>query len=351
MITENFYTYSRILVVDDEPANLRLLSRLLNAEGYKNIEAIQDPRQVMGIHEREPADLILLDLNMPYLSGYDIITALKSHKSALSPQIIILTALNDQQSLLKALALGARDFVGKPFDRNELLMRVRNLLESQLALRMLHDQKATLEKIVQLRTQELYDNRLDVIQRLGKAAEYKDEETGSHILRVSHSAAILAKAIGWNRAQCDAIFNAAPMHDIGKIGIPDAILCKPGKLTEEEWKIMQTHAQIGADLLKGDDSEIISMAHIIALTHHEKWDGTGYPNQLAGEEIPMAGRIIALVDVFDALTSIRPYKKAWEIKEACEFIRANSGKHFDPNLVERFFENFAEINALKEKFV
>ncbi len=339
-----------ILVVDDEPANLKLLDRMLSTQGYEALVLISDPREVMAQYQAARPDLILLDINMPHLDGYQVMEQLKALNDPLLPPIVILTAQHGKDYLLRALASGARDFIGKPFDRNELLMRVRNLLDAQLAHRLLHNQKGVLEEMVQARTRELHHTRLQVVQRLGKAAEYRDEETGNHILRMSHICALLAKEIGWDDAQCDLILNASPMHDIGKIGIPDAILLKPGKFEPHEWEIMKTHASIGARLLEGDDSSLMRMAREIALTHHEKWDGSGYPNGLAGEAIPMAGRIAALADVFDALTSERPYKKAWSVDDAVKHIQHNRGLHFDPALVDVFVCELPGILAIRSRY-
>jgi putative two-component system response regulator len=275
---------------------------------------------------------------------------LKALNDPLLPPIVILTAQYSKEYLLRALAAGARDFIGKPFDRNELLMRVRNLLDAYRAHLLVHNQKKVLENMVRARTDELHRSRLQVVQRLGMAAEYRDEETGNHILRMSHTCALLARAIGWSEAECDLILNASPMHDIGKIGIPDAILLKPGKFEPHEWEIMKTHAVIGGKLLDGDDSTLMHMAREIALTHHEKWDGSGYPNGLAGEAIPQAGRIAALADVFDALTSVRPYKKAWTVDAAVAFIRENSGRNFDPALVAAFLQELPGIERIRERF-
>jgi putative two-component system response regulator len=204
--------------------------------------------------------------------------------------------------------------------------------------------------MVQARTEELRRTRLQIVQRLGMAAEYRDEETGNHILRMSHSCALLARAVGWSEDDCDMNLNASPMHDIGKIGIPAAIMLKPGKFEPHEWEIMQTHAAIGGKLLEGDDSTLMCMAREIALTHHEKWDGSGYPNGLAGEAIPQSGRIAALADVFDALTSVRPYKKAWTVEAAVDLIKDNKGRHFDPTLVEVFLQELPGIVAIRERF-
>ncbi len=340
----------RILIVDDKPANLRLLDKMLRSQGYKGLVLVGDPREVIGLYQSARPDLILLDINMPHLDGYQVMEQLKELNDPLLPPIVILTAEYGKDSLLRALAAGARDFVAKPFDRNELLMRVRNLLDAQLAHRLLYDQKAVLESMVQVRTEELKHSRLQVVQRLGMAAEYRDEETGNHILRMSHISALLARALGWNEADSELILHASPMHDIGKIGIPDAILLKPGKFEPPEWEIMKTHASIGGALLEGDDSDLMRMAREIALTHHEKWDGSGYPEGLVGEAIPQAGRIAALADAFDALTSERPYKKPWTIEDTVELIKENSGKHFDPQLVEVFLQELPEILAIRERF-
>ena len=341
--------FSRIMIVDDEASNLRLLEKMLGAQSYQNLALIGDPREVLGQYQAQRPDLILLDLNMPDLDGFEVMQQLEALEDPLQPPIVILTAQHGKDFLLQALACGARDYITKPFDRNELLMRVNNLLDVHLGLRLLHDQKTFLAEEVRKRTQELHKTRLEVVRRLGKAAEYRDEETGSHIMRMSECCAMLAREYGWDDAQVDLILNASPMHDIGKIGIPDAILLKPGRLDAQEWRIMQTHATIGANMLDGDDSSLMRMARDIALTHHEKWDGSGYPNGTAGEAIPMAGRIAALSDVFDALTSERPYKKAWSNEESMDFVRGQSGKHFDPKLVEILEANLPEVIAIRER--
>ncbi len=339
-----------IFIVDDEPANLKLLDKMLASQCYRQRVLIQDPRDVLPRYQEVRPDLILLDINMPHLDGYQVMEQLNALDDPLLPPIIILTAQHGQDYLLRALETGARDFVGKPFDRNELQMRVRNLLDAQLAHRMLHEQKDVLESMVRERTRALHDTRLQVVQRLGRAAEYRDEETGNHILRMSYICERLARAIGWDDERCDLILNASPMHDIGKIGIPDAVLQKPGRFDPEERAIIETHAAIGAELLEGDDSELMTMARDIARTHHEKWDGSGYPSGLSGDAIPIAGRIAALADVFDALTSERPYKTAWTVEAAVDLIRENSGTHFDPALVEVFLRELPHIIVIRERF-
>ena len=212
------------------------------------------------------------------------------------------------------------------------------------------DQKWVLEELVRERTAEVVQSRLEIVQRLGLASEYRDNETGRHILRMSHSAALLAKRIGWSKERCNLLLNACPMHDLGKIGISDNILLKSDKLTDEERSIMDTHTTIGADILAGSNNELIETARIIALTHHEKWDGTGNPGKLAGKEIPIEGRIAAIVDVFDALISERPYKPAWPVDEAVKEIRKQSGIHFDPDLVEHFLAILPEVLRISDQF-
>lgn len=339
-----------ILVVDDEPANIRLLEKILEMAGYNNVVCTQYPLQVLDLYQEHNSDLILLDLNMPELDGFGVMDQLNELTEANPPPILVLTAQDMQSYRQRALDNGARDYVTKPFDAKELLSRVRNLLDVQMAQKYMANQNEILEIKVQERTQKIHDTRLQVVRRLGRAAEYRDEETGLHIIRMSKMAVVIAKAAGFDARQCDLLLNAAPMHDVGKIGIPDHILLKPGKFEPEEWEIMKTHAQIGADILFGDDSKLMKMAHDIAISHHEKWNGKGYPYGLEGEAIPLVGRITAIADVFDALTSKRPYKKAWSIEKSVELFKEESGHHFDPKLVEIFLDKLPEIVAIKNKY-
>lgn len=329
---------SRIFCIDDEAANLKLLDRMLRSEGYQHLTLIADPREVLGHYRATRPDLILLDINMPHLDGYQVMAQLLAENDPLLPPIVILTAQHSHEYLLRALEQGVRDFITKPFDRAELLMRVRNLLFAQLAHRMLHDQNTVLEEMVRQRTQALNQSRLQVVQRLGRAAEYRDNETGLHIIRMSLASAALAAKLGWSEAECELLLHASPMHDIGKIGIPDAILLKPGKFEPDEWAVMQSHVTIGADILADGDSDLLCLARTIALYHHEKWDGSGYPERLAGEAIPQAARIVAVADVFDALTSKRPYKEAWPVEQAVKWISDYRGVHFDPAVVDAFMQ-------------
>ena len=348
---------STILVVDDEPANVSLIETILNAHGYHNVVSTQDPAQVLGLYCQHRIDLILLDINMPVMDGYEVMQQLKSLDDPELPPILVLTAQLAQDFRQRAFDAGARDYVTKPFDMNELLSRVRNLLEVQLAQQYMRRQNDILDHRVMERTielqsaqKQLHESRLQVVRRLGRAAEFRDNETGLHIIRMSKIAALMAESVGMNDEGCDLLLNAAPMHDIGKIGIPDEILLKPGSLESSEWRIMQTHTQIGAEILSGDDSKLLGMAREIALSHHEKWDGSGYPYGLKGDRIPLVGRVCALADVFDALTSERPYKDAWSEKDAIEYVVSQSGRHFDPSLVEHFLALLPKITSISAMY-
>ncbi len=352
-ISKDLNTDSRkasILIVDDERANVVLLKKILASRGYSNVVGTQDPEKAFALYQEHNSDLILLDINMPVLDGYAVMEQFKKLTEKSLPPILILTAQHTQSFRQRALDSGAIDYVTKPFDALELLSRVHNLLEVQMAHKYMRYQNEILEQKVQERTREIHETQLQIVRRLGRAAEYRDEETGLHIIRMSKIAVVIARAAGMDSEQCNLLLNAAPMHDIGKIGIPDKILLKPGKLEADEWKIMQTHAQIGADILSGNNSTLMLMAHDIAITHHEKWNGGGYPNNLKGENIPLVGRITALADVFDALTSTRPYKKAWSVEDAVKLITQESGQHFEPKLVDCMLNNIEEIVRIKDEY-
>jgi len=339
---------ARVLIVDDNLTNVLLLQRLLEAEGYTNVEGVTDPREVMPLYEAQPYDLVLLDIRMPHLDGYQVMGQLRDLSDGDYLPVMVLTAQTDQETKIKALNVGAMDFLHKPFDRVEALTRIRNMIEARLLHNQVRDQNALLEERVRERTFELEETRMEVVRRLAIAAEYKDNETGLHVLRMSKVARLLGRAMGMSDEDAELLLHAAPMHDIGKIGIADAILLKPGKLTDDERTIMQEHARIGAEILGEHEWPLMHMARLVALTHHEKWDGTGYPKGLKGEDIPLVGRVCAVADVFDALTSDRPYKEGWPIEEAVNFIKEQSGRHFDPNLVEKFLECLPEITHIRE---
>jgi putative two-component system response regulator len=339
-----------ILLVDDETVNLKLLQRSLEALGYARLTSLSDPRAVLPHYEKHRPDLVVLDLNMPGMNGFEVMGKLQALDQDDMPPVLILTAQHAQEDRIRALRNGAQDYITKPFSIEELSARVRNLLQAQLNRKMIRGRNLQLEQRVCERTQELYNTRLQIVRRLGRAAEYRDNETGLHILRMSKISALLGEAVGMGRESCELLLNASPMHDIGKIGIPDHILLKPGGFEPHEWEIMKSHTTIGADILSGDDSDILNMAREIAFTHHEKWDGSGYPRGLQGENIPLEGRIVAVADVFDALTSERPYKRAWPIEDALDFVRSQRGQHFDPQLVDLFMENLPAVLDIRNRF-
>ncbi|MBF0265122.1 MAG: response regulator [Gammaproteobacteria bacterium] len=343
------YKKAHILIVDDEATNIKLVNQTLFIDGYENIYSTQVSTEVFDLCKQQQFDLILLDINMPELDGFGVLSQLNNELNEL-PSIIMLTAQNMQEYKQKALDEGALDYVTKPFDIRELLSRVRNMIQVHLANKYMKKQNEILEREVKKRTEEIHHTRLQVVRRLGMAAEYRDNETGMHIIRMSKMSEALARAAGEDENFCDLLLNAAPMHDIGKIGIPDHILLKPGKFEPDEWEIMKTHTIIGAKILSEDDSELMNLAHDIALSHHEKWDGTGYPNGLKEKEISLASRITSIADVFDALTSKRPYKKAWTVDAAIELVKKESGSQFDPNLVDIFVENLSKMISIRNEF-
>lgn len=346
----------KILVVDDDEKNLKVIQAMLAPLEYEVILA-RDGESALEMVEKEKPDVILLDIMMPKLDGFEVLKILKENDETKLIPVIMVTALKEIEDRAKALELGADDFLTKPVEKIELRARVKSAVNVKNYYDHMKNYQKILEEEVEKRTLELKEAykklknaSLDTIYRLAKAAEYKDEDTGAHIQRVSHYAEIIARKMGMDENFCENILYSAPMHDIGKIGIPDHILLKPGKLTPEEWEIMKKHTIIGAKILEGSDVEFIKMAEIIALTHHERWDGKGYPRGLKKEEIPLPGRITALADVFDALLSKRPYKPPYSLKEVLKIIEEENGKHFDPKVVSSFFAGFKEILDIREKF-
>lgn len=327
---------ARILIIDDQEPNLRVLDRLLRRAGYGCLRATTDPREGVASAAAFRPDLVLLDLHMPELDGFGVLDALRaSHPADEYLPVLILTGDETREVKQRALAAGAKDFLTKPFQPTETLLRIRNLLETRLLHMELRRQNERLEARVRERTQELEGARLEILDRLARAAEYRDDTTGEHTRRVGETAALLAEQLGLSAEEVELIRRAAPLHDIGKIGIPDRILLKAGRLTPEEFEVMKTHTEIGAQILSGSRIPVLVRARQIALTHHAHWDGGGYP-ELAGVDIPVSGRIVALADVFDALTHERPYKPPWPPAEAFEEIEGQSGSHFDPSVVDAF---------------
>lgn len=331
-----------VLIVDDTPENIMVLDEILRAD-YNVSAAINGERALKIAQSDSPPDLILLDVMMPGMDGFEVCRRLKQHATAGKIPIIFVTAMGQVQNEAQGFSLGAVDYIHKPVSPTLVLARVG----TQLAL---YDQNRVLETLVRQRTQEVTETRLEIIRQLGRAAEFKDNETGLHVIRMSYYSHLIGQAAGMSTDEAELLLNASPMHDIGKIGIPDRVLLKPGKLDDEEWKIMRQHPEMGVAILGDHTSPLMEMARVIALSHHEKWNGGGYPHGLKGEDIPLTGRITAVADVFDALTSERPYKKAWSVDEAVALINKESGSHFDPALVASFCEVLPEILLCKEKY-
>ncbi|MBA3404484.1 MAG: response regulator [Gemmatimonadaceae bacterium] len=325
---------ARILVVDDLVENQKLLTRILERAGYRHIRCTADGREVAEIVAGFRPDLILLDLHMPAFDGFQVLQQLapELENGGYLP-VLMLTGDATTEAKRSALSLGAQDFLKKPFDSTEVLLRIRNLLETRFLYRSLEIHNATLENRVEERTAELRESQLEIVERLAFAAEIRDDDTGRHTQRVGELSARLAAALQLDAHKIELIRRAAPLHDVGKIGIPDSILLKPGRLSPEEVAIIRTHAAIGARILSGGKSELVVIAASIALNHHERWDGSGYPGGLAGDAIPIEAQIVAVADVFDALTHRRPYRAAWPVSAVLDEIERTSGSHFSPDVV------------------
>lgn len=322
-------TRKLLLLVDDEAVNLRLLQQILQ-EDYRLLIA-KDGARALELAASASPDLILLDVMMPGMTGHEVCERLKASDATRHIPVIFVTALSDETDETRGFSLGAVDYITKPFSNPV----VRARIQTQLSL---------------VRAEVLLATRQQVVQCLGAAAEFKDNETGLHVVRMSHYSRLIGEALGMPKVQLEDLFSAAPMHDVGKIGIPDAILRKPGRLDEDELLVMRQHPEIGARIIGQHKDGMLAMAHRIALYHHEKWDGSGYPFGLAGEAIPLEARIVAIADVFDALTSVRPYKRAWSFDDAIAFLREQAGKHFDPALIKVFEGLLPQVQAVAAEF-
>jgi putative two-component system response regulator len=350
----------RILIVDDEELNRELLEDLIASFGHEP-EMAGDGSEALAMMKLD-IDLVLLDVMMPGMDGFEVAKRIRENVDYSDLPIIMVTALTSKEDRLRAVEAGANDFIAKPVDKTELKVRTASLLKMKEAQDAIKRHKAELEKKVEQRTAELrlalqdmaeaqrktHQAHLETIQRLAIAAEYKDEDTAAHINRMSNYCAIIARGLHLPPGEQEIILHASPMHDVGKIGIADAILLKPDKLYEDEWDIIKQHSTIGYRILSGSSSELLQVGEIIALSHHEKWDGSGYPKGLVGEDIHLFGRICAVADVFDALTSKRPYKKAFSNEKAYEILRESRGTHFDPKVLDVFFEHLDEVVAIQK---
>ncbi|WP_419781569.1 HD domain-containing phosphohydrolase [Maridesulfovibrio sp.] len=344
----------KILVVDDEPHNIVLLEGILSKLGHDVVGA-ENAVVALEVLDRS-FDLVLSDVMMPVMNGFEFVTKIRENEETQDIPVIMVTTLSQRDDRLKAVEVGANDFITKPIDIVELKIRTNSMLKQKAQHDEIKSFQVDLHEMVENRTLELREAlaRLDeahveTIHHLCAAAEYKDEETANHLVRMAEYSRILAENIGLDQKTVELIHTSAPMHDIGKIGIPDSILLKPGTLTAEEWDVMKSHAIIGGNILSMGSSDYINMGAVIALSHHEKWDGSGYPNGFSGDEIPLPGRICAVADVFDALTSKRPYKEPFSIEKSLEIMKEGRGNHFDPQLIDIFFDNIDEILEIQEK--
>lgn len=347
---------ANMLIVDDEPSIHRMIIRIFRHHPIDFLIAYNGPEALDQVQSNS-VDIILLDLSMPGMDGFEVASQIKDNPEWLNIPIIINTGYDGPDVLARALGDYADDFITKTADPSEIVARVTYHLKRKRILDQLHDDQSQCHSIISLKSsqlalalQRLKDASMEVIWRLTAASEYRDNETGEHIKRMSHYSAAIAQKMRLKKKTIDTLHYAAPMHDIGKIGIPDTILLKPGPLNEEEWRIMQSHTTMGADILSGSNIGFVRLAEVIALTHHEKWDGSGYPNGLKGPKIPRIGRIVALADVFDALTSRRPYKEPFSVEKANRIITEGKGNHFDPEIVDVFFSIQETILQIKARF-
>ena len=341
---------SNILICDDSVSNVMMLRALLVSEGFNRVTGITDPEKVVPMLQESGFDLLVLDIEMPILDGFGVMETIENSSLKNKPTILVVTGSQKVETRNRALQSGAQDFINKPLDEIEAVLRVRNLLVAHTAFKSKINRVSALEKKIEARTLELSEANQFLINSMALIAEFKDKETGKHVLRVGQYARILAEVYGLAPEICYLIEKAAPLHDLGKIAIPDSILLKPGPLDEAERIIMDSHSKIGADILCSRTSMLVSMASAIALSHHERWDGAGYPSGLAGESIPVEGRITTIADVFDALTTVRPYKEAWTVNQAVEHLEQGAGHHFDPTLVALFVENLESILKIKDTY-
>ena len=344
------------LVIDNQLQNIELLEAQPVSQGYEIIRAANG-KDALTIITGNEIDLMLLDIMMPGMDGFEVIRRVRQGTKTRLLPIILVTALRETEDRIKGIEAGCDDFISKPVDKMELFARVRSLLKVKDYNDLMLNYRKELESEVTARTEQLKKAleriktaSLDTIYRLSVASEYKDKDTGAHIKRMSRYSVAVARRMGLDENTIETILYSAPMHDLGKIGIPDQILMKPAILDPAEWKIMKMHTVIGAKILQGSDAEFIKSGESIALSHHEKWDGSGYPNGVKGQEIPIAGRIVAIADVFDALTSKRPYKEPFTIEKSLAIVKEGRGTHFDPDVVDAFFDIQEEILNIKKQY-
>ena len=337
---------AKIAVVDDETANVQLLQRILELEGYTDVSGYTDPREFLDTCRILPPDLVLLDLMMPEIDGFEVLKRFQESVDDFDYRpVMIITSDDDRDTKQKALSSGARDFLAKPVSPAEVRLRVGNLLQTRSLQLELQRHAERLEERVRSRTVELEEARLEILERLALAAEYRDDATGEHTRRVGRESAALAEALGLPADQVEDIRRAALVHDVGKIAVPDSILLKQGSLTDDETEKMREHTTVGANILSGSRFPMMRIAEEIALRHHECWDGSGYPDGLKGDQIPLAARIASVIDVFDSLTHKRVYKRAWTTEEALDEIERLAGSKFDPTVARAFLRIHGRMPA------
>ena len=340
----------QVLIVDDAEINLILFQALVKRMDSSESKTFSDAPQGLAWAQSHDIDLVIVDYMMPEMDGIEFISRLRGTPGKKDVPVLMITANDQKQTRYRALDAGATDFLTKPVDKVEFIARATNMLMLGASRKALADRAAWLADEVRKATAEIVQRERETVVRLSKAAEYRDPETGAHILRMAHYSELIAKGLDLTLAEQELLLEAAPMHDIGKVGIADNILLKPGRLTPDEFEIMKHHAIFGYEILKGSSSKILQAGAEIARAHHEKFDGTGYPNGLVGEAIPIFSRIVAVADVFDALTSQRPYKRAWSLESAAEHIKESAGTHFDPKCVDTFFANWDKVLEIRQRF-
>lgn len=338
---------ARILAVDDEAMLAVLVSRWLSSEGHR-CETASTAKEALAVLEKEPFDLLVLDIEMPGMSGLELLAEVGKRFPEMA--VIMATGVDDRTIAIRCLRLGAFGYVIKPLDEDELVINVVNALERRRLMLESRDYQRRLEEEVRRQTEGIRRREEEISLRLVAAGEYRDQDTGEHIRRIGLFAEAFAKALGWDPAAAEELRLAAPMHDVGKIGIPDDILLKPGRLTEPEFEIIKEHTRIGTELLAGSGIPLLRLAQEIALTHQEKWDGSGYPQGLKGTEIPESGRMVAIVDVYDALVHDRVYRGAIPEEEALEIMKEGRGKHFDPDMFDVFLQALPELRGIRQEF-
>jgi len=341
---------SLVVVVDDQRTGRTILETLIRSiDSDIEVAAFGDPASAIELIRSAPPDLVVTDYMMPGMNGVGFIRKIRSMPLCTDVPIMVVTVVDDKRIRYQALDAGATDFLNRPIDQHECRARCRNLLTLRRQHRIISSRASWLEEQVALATRQIFDREQETLLRLAKAGEYRDEQTGNHVYRIAQYSRVIAKGLGLTNAECDAIELASPMHDIGKIGIPDQILLKPGKLTSAEFDIMRRHSQIGYEILSDSPSHYLKLGATIALSHHEKYDGSGYPECRSHDEIPIEARIVAVADVFDALTTARPYKKEWSGEDAHAYIENLAGGHFDPDCVEVFSNTFHEIETVRHQ--